>query len=120
MNKKTGSKIPKVSLIPAAFAPLAHAINELIDQADQSAAAIKTSPPLRLTQGNDGRAILEIDIAKLREALANDPKSRAGGGGSSGLESRVAALESRLSGFGPRGVFVCITGNLSTVTFLTR
>jgi hypothetical protein len=43
-----------------------------------------------------------------------------GGGGSSGLESRVAALESRLSGFGPRGVFVCITGNLSTVTFLTR
>jgi hypothetical protein len=120
MNKKTGSKIPKVALIPAAFAPLARAINDLIDQADQSASAIKTSPPLRLTQGNDGRAILEIDIAKLREALASDPKSRAGGGAGGNLESRVADLENRLSGFGPRGVFVCITGTLTTVTFLTK
>lgn len=120
MNKRAASKIPKVTRIPAAFAPLAKAINDLIDQSEAGPSNIKTSPPLRLTQGDDGRAILEIDIAKLSERLASDAKARAGGGGGSTLEDRVAALESRLSGFGPRGVFVCITGTLTTVTFLTK
>lgn len=119
MNKLSTAKIPKVTRAPAAFAPLAKAINDLIDRAESTASEIKTSPPLRITQGDDGRAILEIDIGKLSEKLATDAKARSGGGGG-GLESRVAALENRLAGFGPRGVFVCITGTLTTVTFFTR
>ena len=121
MNKSKPGKIAKVERVPFAFAPLAKAINDLIDQQAGGAGQITPKSPLELTVGNDGRAILEIDIAELSRRLARDPKARAGGGGGDAdLEARVAALESRLSGYGPRVLDVCITGVVTSVTFFTK
>lgn len=121
MNKRA-AKIPKVQRVPLAFAPLAKAINDLIDNQGDGLAGLLTLPPLRLTAGPDGNAILEIDIPRLIERLSDSPKAKpAGGGGGAGdLEARVASLESRLSGYGARSIFVCITGTLTSITFFTK
>lgn len=122
MNQDIKTQLPpKVSATPVAFLPFAKAINAIIDYLSRFV-GLTPKTPLKLTQGRSGNSIIEIDVAELSKLLAQDAKARAGGGGASDadLANRVASLESRLAGFGPRAVFVCITGTLTSITFFTK
>lgn len=114
-----GDQIKPVEEIPAAFAAIGRKINELVSAAN--GAKVSAKSPLMFVPGSGGK-LLVLDIDALQKLLYPNPKNTAGlgggGGDTSDLEDRVAALEAKLADVGhlqTQSVSVCGVGDLLVV-----
>jgi len=83
MTKGEKKKIDPLTMAPAAFAPLAEKVNEIIGSLDD-AVSFRANLPLRLTVADYGPPILEVDIQDLSKKLKLNPKGGGAGGASGG------------------------------------
>lgn len=126
MNKASGANggIAPLRTAPKSIAPIARKINEIVRYCAKSGAGgIVGRAPIGVTVGDSGSAIIEIDEIYLSKIMAENAKSRGGGGGvtdTSALESRIAALEAKLNGYASATYNVCVSGSTVTKTFLVK
>lgn len=109
-------KLTKLTQAPASFAPLAAKINELIDAIGQAGGGggLTTKGPLKLTVGDGGAPILEIDIEKLGNALRMSPKAPLGAGGGGGGAGGIPF------GYREIEIIVCVNNTATPLKFLVR